>query len=333
MKISKRAHRWIQDNKGQSYSEYVIVLSLIAIASISVYTVFGKQVRTLTGMIGMELSGDASNQIVSNSNNGVRIGPFGRVQNGDGTGAGTESNLPRYDGNVNENNPVPTVNTSTAPIGIGTVWIARGSTLGNVANVAGWIISFIEPTPGGEAAMAGITAWRIDRLARISAQAANTAIAMAEISQDARDTLEDTGDQGSSGSGADPDGDDDDNGDNGDDGDDGDDDVLPEDAEGLIGDEFEEFLRRKLGGRGSFIEEGREFDGAVGNRWYEAKSGRYWERFCQKGKGFEKFKSDMGRRLTIARKNEASYEVHSNTPIPEHVKKWLVKKDIPFFEH
>jgi hypothetical protein len=104
-------------------------------------------------------------------------------------------------------------------------------------------------------------------------------------------------------------------------------------AKGLIGKEFEDFLVKTLGGNGSFKAEGREFDGKVGNRWYEAKSGRYWQDHAQPGPGFEKFKSDMGHRLSIAKKNGATLELHSNTPIPEHAKAWLTKKGIPFTEH
>ena len=54
---------------------------------------------------------------------------------------------------------------------------------------------------------------------------------------------------------------------------------------------------------------------------------------AQPGEGFDKFKSDMGARLKIAQQNGASYELRSNSPIPEHVKVWLTKKGIPFFEH
>ncbi len=90
---------------------------------------------------------------------------------------------------------------------------------------------------------------------------------------------------------------------------------------------------KKLGGKGSFKAGGREFDGAVENIWYEAKSGRYWENYAQSGSGFDKFKSDIGERMAIAIKNGATYEIHSNTPIPSHVKEWLTKKGIPFTEH
>ena len=41
-----------------------------------------------------------------------------------------------------------------------------------------------------------------------------------------------------------------------------------------------------------------------------------------------KFKSDMGDRLRIATENGATYEIFSNTPIPESVKQWLTLTDI-----
>lgn len=106
-----------------------------------------------------------------------------------------------------------------------------------------------------------------------------------------------------------------------------------ENVKDFIGKDFEDYLTDKFGGSGSFKSGGREFDGAIGKIWYEAKSGRYWEDHAQVGKGFEKFKSDIGARNSIAKKNGATYELHSNTPIPNHVKEWLKKKGIPFSEH
>ncbi|NLW48572.1 MAG: hypothetical protein GXY86_14745 [Firmicutes bacterium] len=103
-------------------------------------------------------------------------------------------------------------------------------------------------------------------------------------------------------------------------------------AKGLIGKNFEDFLVKKLGGRGSFKVNGREFDGAVGNRWYEAKSGQFWDYVRSDEKNLLKFKSDMGDRLNIARQNNATYELHSNTLIPQSIKDWLTKKGIPFTE-
>lgn len=102
---------------------------------------------------------------------------------------------------------------------------------------------------------------------------------------------------------------------------------------GLVGQEFEAWLARQPGGTGPFKSDGREFDGAYEDRWYEAKSGRYWEDHAQPGPGFEKFKSDIGARRRIARQHGKTYEVHSNVPIPDHVKDWLKRKGIPFFEY
>ena len=51
-----------------------------------------------------------------------------------------------------------------------------------------------------------------------------------------------------------------------------------------------------------------------------------------KPKELEKFKSDMGARLQIAKKNGATYELFSNTPIPNEIKQWLSKKGIRYTE-
>jgi hypothetical protein len=40
----------------------------------------------------------------------------------------------------------------------------------------------------------------------------------------------------------------------------------------------------------------------------------------------------MGDRLRIAKENGASYELFSNSPIPDKIKQWLTKKGIPFTE-
>jgi len=108
-------------------------------------------------------------------------------------------------------------------------------------------------------------------------------------------------------------------------------------AKGLIGQDFEKYLYKELGGKPSFSTKGREFDGAYGANnsiWFEAKSGRYWEDHAQAGsKGFDKFKSDVGAHARIAKDNGASFEVHSNTPIPQHAKEWLSSKGIFFKEY
>ena len=102
---------------------------------------------------------------------------------------------------------------------------------------------------------------------------------------------------------------------------------------GLVGKEFEEWLANHLGGRGEFQFQGRNFDGAIGNRWYEAKSGNYWNLLLSNEEKLKKFHADMGARRRIARDNGASYELHSNAPIPDNIKKWLDEKGIPYFEH
>ena len=103
-------------------------------------------------------------------------------------------------------------------------------------------------------------------------------------------------------------------------------------AQGLIGTDFEDYLVKIMKGEKSFSVEGREFDGRVGDRWWEAKSGRYWEKIENSKKEFDKFKSDMGNRLDIAKRNNAIYELFSNTPIPEIVKEWLNRKGIIYTE-
>ena len=50
-------------------------------------------------------------------------------------------------------------------------------------------------------------------------------------------------------------------------------------------------------------------------------------------KGWNKFTSDMGARQRIAQDNGATYELHSNTPIPQNVKNWLDKKGIKYYQY
>lgn len=102
-------------------------------------------------------------------------------------------------------------------------------------------------------------------------------------------------------------------------------------AQGLTGRDFENYLN-DTGGDGSFSVGGREFDGGVGNRWWEAKSGNYWDMLEDNPSMLAKFKSDMGNRLRIATDNGATYELFSNTPIPESIKQWLIEKGISFTE-
>lgn len=99
-------------------------------------------------------------------------------------------------------------------------------------------------------------------------------------------------------------------------------------AKGLIGHDFEDYLSKNIGGEGSFSVGGRDFDGGIGSRWWEAKSGNYWSMLEENPNKLAKFKSDMCDRLRIATENGATYEIFSNTPIPESIKQWLTKKGI-----
>ncbi|TCP60762.1 RHS repeat domain-containing protein [Baia soyae] len=103
-------------------------------------------------------------------------------------------------------------------------------------------------------------------------------------------------------------------------------------AKGLKGKEFEDFLTDNLGGSGSFSKGGRDFDGGVGSKWWEAKSADYWENTLKDPARVGKFRSDMGDRLRIARENGVTYELHSNTPIPQYFKDYMNKKGISYHE-
>ena len=103
-------------------------------------------------------------------------------------------------------------------------------------------------------------------------------------------------------------------------------------SKGLIGKDFEDYLTKEIGGNGSFSKGGRDFDGGIGNRWWEAKSGKYWDMLENDPSQLAKFKSDMGDRLRIAKDNGATYELFSNTSIPQSIKDWLTQKGILFTE-
>ncbi|MFE3329865.1 hypothetical protein [Streptomyces sp. NPDC059176] len=105
------------------------------------------------------------------------------------------------------------------------------------------------------------------------------------------------------------------------------------------GDRYEDFLHEKLKGlpgekgRPGFKHETRQYDGryvddAGDEIWYEAKSGKYWERINSTPKDMEKFRGntpDAKRRAEAAGKK---YKVISEGPIPDNIKEWLDKKGI-----
>ena len=67
-------------------------------------------------------------------------------------------------------------------------------------------------------------------------------------------------------------------------------------------------------------------------RWYEAKSGNYWNKLLQNKSIEIKFKQKMSEGLNIAQEYGATYELFSNSPIPDTIKEWLIKKGIPYTE-
>ena len=103
----------------------------------------------------------------------------------------------------------------------------------------------------------------------------------------------------------------------------------------LVGHDFEAYLHQTIGGESQYIKgstAGRDFDGVFGTRWYEAKSGNYWNKLLQDKSIERKFKQKMAEGLKIAQEHGATYELFSNTPIPDSIKEWLTKKGIPFTE-
>ncbi len=109
-------------------------------------------------------------------------------------------------------------------------------------------------------------------------------------------------------------------------------------AIGLAGNELGRLLQEKFGGQERFevtSKSGygtREFDGAYGNIWYEAKTGGLWKRVLSSESEMSRFQSKMGKGLKIAQENGKNYVLYSKAPIPEPIKKWLIEKSIMFVE-
>ncbi|MCA1222544.1 WXG100-like domain-containing protein [Streptomyces sp. 8L] len=99
----------------------------------------------------------------------------------------------------------------------------------------------------------------------------------------------------------------------------------------LRGDAYEKYAQDKLGGDEAFTNGGRQFDGKFPGEdgqetWYEAKSGRYWDRLNDNPADLLKFKSKLGDARRIATESGKNFEVVSENPIPENIKAWLLKK-------
>jgi hypothetical protein len=99
-----------------------------------------------------------------------------------------------------------------------------------------------------------------------------------------------------------------------------------------IGSDFEDLLKRKYGGKGSFKSGGVEFDGEieVSKVWYEAKGGDFWNNVALKD--IPRWKSKFGKYQSIANQNGKMYQVYSQKDIPEEFKEFFQKKGIEYFE-
>ena len=81
-----------------------------------------------------------------------------------------------------------------------------------------------------------------------------------------------------------------------------------------------------------FFSGGRQLDGSVGNRWWEAKSSNYWDDILTNQKKLDNFKSTGPQCKQIAQSNGATYEIITNGQIPGTIKTWLDSKGIAYIE-
>ena len=58
MKTRSKRH----SQKGQALTEYILIIAVVAIASIALITIFGNQIRTLIGASSEQIGGNASSQ-------------------------------------------------------------------------------------------------------------------------------------------------------------------------------------------------------------------------------------------------------------------------------
>jgi Flp pilus assembly pilin Flp len=57
MKTVNKLRNYIRKQRGQGMTEYIIIVALIAVASIGVYSLFGRSVREQTAGLAAEVSG------------------------------------------------------------------------------------------------------------------------------------------------------------------------------------------------------------------------------------------------------------------------------------
>lgn len=85
--------------------------------------------------------------------------------------------------------------------------------------------------------------------------------------------------------------------------------------------DYEKRLSYQFGNQGAFRVGGREFDGANGDEWYEAKAGGYWQNVDP-----EQTKNQLGAQAAIARRNGKEFIVYSDSPISDDMKAWMKKR-------
>lgn len=103
----------------------------------------------------------------------------------------------------------------------------------------------------------------------------------------------------------------------------------------MRGIDFEDWLANHIGGQARVIKRGqygsREFDAVTDKLFVEAKT--RWHKIEPEGKEFSRFQSNAGAERQIAIEHGATFEIHSNVPILQHVKTWLNRQNTPYVEH
>jgi RHS repeat-associated protein len=106
----------------------------------------------------------------------------------------------------------------------------------------------------------------------------------------------------------------------------------------MSGDAYEVALMNRVGGKPGpdgkpgFKVGKRQFDGrytpegSAREVWYEAKSGKYWERLNGDADEMLRFKSKLGESRRIAVENGADFRVISENPVPQNIQNYFQKK-------
>lgn len=94
---------------------------------------------------------------------------------------------------------------------------------------------------------------------------------------------------------------------------------------------YELHVAKKVGAsKGGFTSGGKQFDGAYGDVWYEAKSGQFWDVASQ---NVGKWKSKFGDYIRGAKDNGKTWEIYSENEIPQVFKDYFDKQGIKYHEN